>query len=235
MLLEVKDIRVSYDKVEVLRDVSLVLEEGEIVTLIGSNGVGKSTTLKTISGLLHPTSGEISFRGKRIDRSAPVDIVRRGIAQVPEGKRIFSNISVLDNLRVGAYLRKDKEGIRRDLADIFEHFPELAKRRGQAAGTLSGGEQQLLAIGRGLMSSPKLLLLDEPSLGLAPKLVSGLSKIIAEINQKGTTILLVEQNARMALALAGRGYVMQLGSIVLEGNSKQLMSTEEVKRSYLGG
>jgi len=235
MLLEVKDIRVSYDRVEVLRGVSLVLEEGEIVTLIGSNGVGKSTTLKTISGLLHPTSGEISFRGKRIDRSAPVDIVRRGIAQVPEGKRIFSNISVLDNLRVGAYLRKDKEGIRRPGADIFEHFPELAKRRGQAAGTLSGGEQQLLAIGRGLMSSPKLLLLDEPSLGLAPKLVSGLSKIIAEINQKGTTILLVEQNARMALALAGRGYVMQLGSIVLEGSSKQLMSTEEVKRSYLGG
>lgn len=235
MLLEVKDIRVSYDKVEVLRGVSLVLEEGEIVTLIGSNGVGKSTTLKTISGLLHPTSGEISFGGKRIDRSAPEDIVRRGIAQVPEGKKVFSNISVLDNLRVGAYLRKDKEGIRRDLADIFEHFPVLAKRRGQAAGTLSGGEQQLLVIGRGLMSSPKLLLLDEPSLGLAPKLVSELSKIIAEISQKGTTILLVEQNARMALALAGRGYVMQLGSIVLEGSSEQLMSTEEVKKSYLGG
>jgi branched-chain amino acid transport system ATP-binding protein len=235
MLLEVKDIRVHYDGAEALKDVSLWIEEGMIVTLIGANGAGKSTTLKTISGLKHPASGEIWFQSERIDRLQPQAIVKRGIAQVPEGRRLFPGMTVLENLRVGAYLRKDGEGIKTDFQEIFEHFPILSERRRQAAGTLSGGEQQMLAIGRALMSRPKLLLLDEPSLGLAPKMVSEIAKIITDINQRGTSILLVEQNAHMALTLAQRGYVMQTGSIMLEGTTKELMSSDDVKRSYLGG
>lgn len=235
MLLEVKDIKVHYDGAEALKGVSLWIEEGMIVTLIGANGAGKSTTLKTISGLKHPTSGEIWFQDKRIDGLQPQAIVKRGIAQVPEGRRLFPSMTVLENLKAGAYLRKDGEGIRTDFQEIFEHFPILSERRRQAAGTLSGGEQQMLAIGRALMSRPKLLLLDEPSLGLAPKMVSEIAKIITDINQRGTSILLVEQNAHMALTLAQRGYVMQTGSIMLEGATKELMSSDDVKRSYLGG
>ena len=180
-------------------------------------------------------AGEIWFQGERIDRLPPKAIVKRGIAQVPEGRRLFPSMTVLENLRVGAYLRKDGERIKTDFQEIFEHFPILSERRRQTAGTLSGGEQQMLAIGRALMSRPKLLLLDEPSLGLAPKMVSEIAKIITDINQRGTSILLVEQNAHMALTLAQRGYVMQTGSIMLEGATKELMSSDDVKRSYLGG
>jgi len=235
MLLEVNNIMVSYSKVEALRGVSLKVEEGTIVSLLGSNGAGKSTTIKTISGLQHPTSGEIWFRGERIDRLSPKDIVRRGISQVPEGRRTFPSMTVLDNLRVGAYVRKDSEAVKKDLKNILDYFPILSKRQSQAAGTLSGGEQQMLAIGRALMSKPRLLLLDEPSLGLAPLVVSEIAEIITKINQNGVSVLLVEQNALMGIRLAKRSYVMQTGRIILEGTTEELSSNDEVKRSYLGG
>lgn len=234
LLLEVKNLTVYYYKVAALKGVSFNVEEGSIVTLIGSNGAGKTTTMRTISGLKHPSSGEIWFEGQRIDRLAPERINGLGIAQVPEGRRVFPQMSVMENLMMGAYLRKDTDAISRDLEAVFEHFPRLKERRRQAGGTLSGGEQQMLAMGRALMSGPKLLLLDEPSLGMSPIVVSEVAKIVREISKRGRTILLVEQNARLALALAQKGYVLETGSIVLEGASKELIKNDLVKKAYLG-
>lgn len=235
MLLEVKNLRVHYGGVEALRGVSLVVEEGEIVTLIGSNGAGKSTTLRTISGLKNPTNGEVWFEGKRIDRCQPQDIVRMGVSHVPEGRTAFPYMTVLENLRLGAFLRNDRREIDKDLEELFEHFPVLRERKGQTARTLSGGEQQMLVIARALMGRPRLLLLDEPSLGLSPTMVQEIGKIVLGINQRGTTLLLVEQNARLALRLAHRGYVIETGSIVLEGGGKDLLYSDHVKKAYLGG
>lgn len=211
------------------------MPEHSIVTLIGANGAGKSTTLKTISGLLKPKTGAITFGGKLIHGVAAKDIVRMGISQIPEGRRVFANLTVMENLEMGAYLRRDRAGIQQDLKRVFERFPRLEERRLQLAGTLSGGEQQMLAIGRALMSRPKLMLLDEPSMGLAPLLVREIFEIVKEINQEGTTILLVEQNAHMALSIAQYAYVLETGSIVLEGPAAELAESPEVKAAYLGG
>jgi len=235
LLLNVKDVTVYYHKVAAIRDVSMEVEEGGIVTLIGSNGAGKTTTLRAISGLKHPASGEIWFEDQRIDRLAPEKINKLGIAQVPEGRRVFPQMTVVENLLMGAFLREDKDGINRDLEEVFKHFPVLKERQKQYAGTLSGGEQQMLAMGRGLMSNPRLLLLDEPSLGLSPILVMEIAKIIKDIHQAGKTIILVEQNARLALSLAQKGYVLETGNIVLQGNAKDLRENEDVKKAYLGG
>lgn len=235
MLLNVKGITVHYNKVDAIRDISIEVEEGKIVTLIGSNGAGKTTVLRTISGLEHPTTGEIWFEDKRIDRLAPEKVNKAGIAQVPENRRVFPYMSVNENLEMGAFLRRDEEGMNRDLEAVFKHFPILKSRRKQMAGTLSGGEQQMLAMGRALMSNPKLLLLDEPSLGLSPIMCLEIAKIIRDIHSEGRTIVLVEQNARLALALAQKGYVMETGNIVLQGEAKELRDNENVKRAYLGG
>jgi branched-chain amino acid transport system ATP-binding protein len=233
-LLDVKGIRVHYERVEALKGVSLLLQHGEIVVLIGANGTGKSTLLKTISGLKRLTSGEIWYKGERIDSCPPHDIVAKGIAHVPEGRRIFPAMLVIENLEMGAYLRKDRDGIKGDLEEIFSHFHILKERRNQVAASLSGGEQQMLAFGRALMSKPHLMLMDEPSLGLSPIMVEEVGKIITDINHKGISILLVEQNAHMALELANRAFVLQTGTIVLEGNSRDLMQNEEVQKAYLG-
>ena len=233
-MLEVKNIRVCYDEVPALHDVSFQVNEGEIVSIVGSNGAGKSTILKTISGLLHPVSGEIWFNGERIDRYPPYAIVAKGIAHVPEGRRIFSRMTVLENLLLGAYTRKSQAERAETLERIFELFPILAERKNQRAGTLSGGEQQMLAIARGLMSRPKLLMLDEPSLGLMPILVTKLFDTIKRINEEGITILLVEQNVREALELADRAYVLVTGTIALEGTGEELLENEMVKKAYLG-
>ncbi len=235
MLLEVKDITVHYHKVDAIRNISIEVAEGNIITLIGSNGAGKSTTLRAISGLNHPTTGEIWFDGQRIDRFAPEKINKAGIAQVPEGRRVFPQMTVAENLEMGGFLRKDTDGINRDLENVFGHFPILKARQKQSAGTMSGGEQQMLAMGRALMSNPKLLLLDEPSLGLSPLMCVEIAKIIRDIHKEGRTIVLVEQNARLALALAQKGYVLETGNIVLEGDSKELKENEQVKQAYLGG
>lgn len=235
MMLEVKGLRVHYGGVEALKGVSLGLEQGEIICLVGSNGAGKSTTLRTISGLIMPTSGEILFKKRRIDSSRPQDIVRLGIGHVPEGRNAFPYMTVLENLRLGAFLRRDKGSTERDLNQLFEHFPVLRERRRQQARTLSGGEQQMLVIARALMGRPELLLMDEPSLGLAPVVVQEIGLIIQDINRRGTSILLVEQNARLALRIAHRGYVIETGSIVLEGKGTELLHSEHVKRAYLGG
>ncbi|SHE98078.1 amino acid/amide ABC transporter ATP-binding protein 2, HAAT family [Caldanaerobius fijiensis DSM 17918] len=235
MMLELKDLHVYYGAIHALQGISLKVEEGEIVTLIGANGAGKSTTLNTISGLNRVQNGSIIFNGKDITRMSPPDIVKLGICQVPEGRRIFPNMTVLENLELGAYLRSDKEGIKKDLEDVYRRFPRLLERKGQLAGTLSGGEQQMLAIGRALMSRPRLLLMDEPSMGLAPIIVKDIFNIIKEINQSGTTILLVEQNARMALSIAHRGYVLETGRITLEGPAKELADNPQVQKAYLGG
>lgn len=235
MLLEVKDITVHYHKVDAIRNISIEVAEGNIITLIGSNGAGKSTTLRAISGLNHPTTGEIWFDGLRIDRFAPEKINKAGIAQVPEGRRVFPQMTVAENLEMGGFLRKDTDGINRDLENVFGHFPILKARQKQSAGTMSGGEQQMLAMGRALMSNPKLLLLDEPSLGLSPLMCVEIAKIIRDIHKEGRTIVLVEQNARLALALAQKGYVLETGNIVLEGDSKELKENEQVKKAYLGG
>lgn len=234
MLLNIKDVSVHYHKVAAVKNISIEVEEGEIVTLIGANGAGKSTTLRAISGLKHPTTGEIWFDGQRIDRLAPEKINKIGIAQVPEGRRVFPEMTVLENLEMGAFLRKDAAAMRRDLEGVFGHFPVLRERRKQSAGTLSGGEQQMLAMGRALMSSPKLLLMDEPSLGLSPILCQEIAKIIKDVHKEGRTIVLVEQNARLALALAQKGYVLETGRIVLEGDAEDLRENEEVKKTYLG-
>jgi len=235
LLLDVKDITVHYHKVAAVRNISIEVEEGGIVTLIGANGAGKSTTLRAISGLKHPTTGAIWFEGQRIDRLPPEKINKMGIAQVPEGRQIFPHMTVLENLLMGAFLRGDVDGINRDLEGVFGHFPILKERQKQAGGTLSGGEQQMLAMGRALMSNPKLLLMDEPSLGLSPIMCAEIAKIIKDIHAEGRTIILVEQNARLALALAQKGYVLETGNIVLHGNAKELRENEQVKKAYLGG
>ncbi len=234
MLLNVKDVTVYYHKVAAIRDVSMEVGEGGIATLIGSNGAGKTTTLRAISGLNRPDTGEIWFQDQRIDRLSPEKINKLGIAQVPEGRRLFLQMTVMENLQMGAFLRKDKDGVNRDLEMVFAHFPVLKDRQKQYAGTLSGGEQQMLAMGRALMSNPKLLLLDEPSLGLSPIFVMEIAKIIRNINQEGKTIVLVEQNAHLALALAQKVYVLESGKIILYGDTKDLRESEEVKKAYLG-
>ncbi|MGI6649476.1 MAG: ABC transporter ATP-binding protein [Bacillota bacterium] len=234
-MLKISNINVYYGAIHALKDLSLEVGAGKIVTLIGANGAGKSTTLRTISGLLKPKSGSIVFHDVNINGKPAQDIVALGVVQVPEGRRVFPNMSVMENLELGAYLRKDRAGIKEDLNQVFTRFPRLQERRSQMAGTLSGGEQQMLAIGRALMARPRLMLLDEPSMGLAPLLVREIFEIIQEINRTGTTILLVEQNAHMALSIADYAYVLETGRIVLEGPAQELAQSEEVKEAYLGG
>jgi branched-chain amino acid transport system ATP-binding protein len=217
----------------VLRGISLEIEKGEIVTLIGSNGAGKTTALRAISGLKTPDAGEIRFKEKRIDGLSPAEVVKMGISHVPQGRWPFPYMSVLENMKLGAYRRRDKKQVERDIRDLFEQFPVLGKRQGQQARTLSGGEQQMLVIARGLMSSPELLLMDEPSLGLAPALVREIRNIVLDINRRGTSILLVEQNAQLALKVAHRGYVLETGSVVLQGAASELLQSGQVKRAYL--
>jgi len=236
VLLDVKDITVHYFKVPAIRNISITVESGEIVALIGSNGAGKTTTLRAISGLKQPTTGEIHFNGQRIDKLPPYKINALGIAMVPEGRRVFPQMTVLENLLMGAFLRKQKEDVRKDLEEVvFRHFPRLKERKAQDAGTLSGGEQQMLAMGRALMSAPKLLLLDEPSLGLSPIMCGEIGKIIMNIHTEGRTVILVEQNARLALGLAQHAYVIETGDIALSGPAKELRENDDVKKAYLGG
>ena len=235
MLLELKDVEVHYNKVAALKGVNIDVPEGGIVTIIGANGAGKSTTLRTISGLEKPSRGEIWFDGERIDALPADKIVARGIAHVPEGRRIFPDLTVEENLRTGAFLRKDKQAIEADLEEVFEHFPRLRERRTQWARTLSGGEQQMVAIGRALMSKPKLLLLDEPSMGLAPVMVQEIARIVIEIAETGVPVVLVEQNAELALSLARFAYVLETGTVALEGPAAELHENDHVKRAYLGG
>ncbi|USK73571.1 ABC transporter ATP-binding protein [Peribacillus frigoritolerans] len=234
-MLKIEDINVYYGNIQALKGVSMEINEGEIVTLIGANGAGKSTLLKTISGLLKPKQGKVLFEGESIGGKAAQAIVKLGISHVPEGRRVFANMTVAENLELGAYLRKDKGGIHKDMEKVYELFPRLLERINQQAGTLSGGEQQMLAMGRALMAKPRLLLLDEPSMGLAPLLVKQIFNIIQEISESGTTILLVEQNANLALSIADRAYVVETGRIVLSGNAEELTSSEEIKMAYLGG
>jgi branched-chain amino acid transport system ATP-binding protein len=235
MLLDIRNLRIKYGQVEVVRDVSIKIEEGSIVTLIGANGAGKSSILKALSGLIKPSEGEIWFQGKRINGLRTANIVKAGIAQIPEGGRVFSKLTVSENLRAGAYLRKDTDRVERDYERVFRHFPILKQRIKQKAGTLSGGERQMLAFGRALMNGPKLLALDEPSLGLSPILVSTIFEIIRAINQEGVTILLVEQNARMALECADKAYVLQTGEVANYGPARELLESDDVRKSYLGG
>jgi branched-chain amino acid transport system ATP-binding protein len=234
-MLHIKEINVYYGNIHALKDVSLDVNEGEIVTLIGANGAGKSTLLKTISGLLKPKSGTISFEGESIAGKQAQAIVKKGISQVPEGRRVFANMTVEENLELGAFLRKDKSAIKDDFGKVYELFPRLYERRKQQSGTLSGGEQQMLAMGRALMARPRLLLLDEPSMGLAPILVKTIFKIIEEINSTGTTIMLVEQNANMALSIAHRVYVIETGRVVISGTADDLRASDQIKSAYLGG
>ena len=234
-MLEVKNLDVHYGVIHAIKNVSLTVNDGEIVTLIGANGAGKTTTLRTISGLKKPTNGTIMLDGEDITNTSARERVAKGISHVPEGRHIFPTMTVLENLELGAYLRHDKKGITADLEMVYDIFPILKERRKQAAGTLSGGEQQMLAIGRALMSRPRILFLDEPSMGLAPLLVLEIFRIIKEINASGTTILLVEQNASMALQIANRAYVMETGSIVLTDTGTELLKSEDIKKAYLGG
>lgn len=234
-MLKVEKLNVHYGVIHALKDVSMEVKEGEIVSLIGANGAGKTTLLQTISGLLKKTSGEVVFLGKSMNKVSAKNIVKEGVTQVPEGRHIFSGMSVYENLLMGAYLRKDKDGIKADLQDIYQRFPILEKRSSQDASTLSGGEQQMLAMGRALMARPKILLLDEPSMGLAPILVKEIFNIIKDINEKGTTVLLVEQNAKMALSIADRAYVMETGNIVMTGTGAELVNSPEIQKAYLGG
>ncbi|MBA3423709.1 MAG: ABC transporter ATP-binding protein [Rubrobacter sp.] len=233
-LLEVENVHSYYGNIQALRGVSLSVEEGEVVTLIGSNGAGKTTTLRSIHGVLQPREGKVIFDGEEIQGLPAHDMIGRGIAQSPEGRKIFSRMSVLENLEMGAFHRNDRSGIREDMDRVYELFPRLKERTKQEAGTMSGGEQQMLAIGRALMSRPKLLLLDEPSMGLAPVLVERIFDIIKEINAQGTTILLVEQNANVALEIATRGYVMETGSIVTSASAEKLRKDPKVREAYLG-
>lgn len=234
-MLQMKDVNVYYGAIHAIKGISLEVRRGEIVTLIGANGAGKSTTLRTISGLLKPKQGTIGFEGQEIGGMPAHEIVKLGISQVPEGRRIFAEMTVMENLELGAFTRSDKEGIKEDLEQVFKRFPRLEERREQEAGTLSGGEQQMLAMGRALMSRPRLLLLDEPSMGLAPLLIREIFAIIQDINRTGTTVLLVEQNANMALSIAHRAYVLETGRITLSGDAKELAASEEVRKAYLGG
>ena len=234
-MLKIDNIDVYYGAIHALKGISLEVNEGEIVTLIGANGAGKSTTLRTISGLLQPKTGSITFLGQSIAGVRAHEIVKKGISQVPEGRRVFAEMTVMENLDLGAFVRKDKAGIQQDLKHVFELFPRLEERKNQSAGTLSGGEQQMLAMGRALMSRPKLLLLDEPSMGLAPLLIKEIFNIIVDINKSGTTVLLVEQNANMALSIANRAYVLETGRITLSGKAQDLAASEDVRKAYLGG
>jgi branched-chain amino acid transport system ATP-binding protein len=233
-ILELEDVHTYYGAIHALKGISLTVNEGEIVTLIGANGAGKSTTLRSINGLNHPRRGRIRFRGRDITHAAPHGIVKHGIAQSPEGRRLFPRMSVLENLEMGAFQRSDRAGLKEDMERVFQLFPRLHERRLQQAGTLSGGEQQMCAIGRALMAHPKLLLLDEPSMGLAPIFVEKIFEIIGEINAQGTPILLVEQNALMALDAASRGYVLETGRIALAGPAQELRRNEQVRKAYLG-
>ena len=233
-VLSVKDLDVHYGAIHALKGVSLDVEPGEIVTLIGANGAGKTTTLRAVSGMLKASAGSIAYDGKPISGQAPHELVARGLCHAPEGRGIFPNLTVRENLLLGAYLRTDKPGIDADIAHGFTLFPRLKEREEQPAGTLSGGEQQMLAIARALMAKPKLLLLDEPSLGLAPQVVTTIFRIIKEINAQGVTILLVEQNAHLALAMAARGYVLETGKVAMTGSGKELLASEAVRKAYLG-
>lgn len=233
-MLRIENLSTGYGNIRVLHQINVAVSEGEIVTLIGSNGVGKTTTLKTISGLMRPEEGSICFANQDISRTPPHKIVEMGISHVPEGRNVFPRLTVRENLEMGAYARKDKAAIRKDFTQVMETFPQLSLREKQIAGTLSGGEQQMLAIGRALMSRPRLLLLDEPSMGLAPLVVLGIFEIIAEINRQGTTILLVEQNAQIALRTAHRGYVMETGRIILSDSAAALLQNDQVRKAYLG-
>jgi branched-chain amino acid transport system ATP-binding protein len=234
MLLEKKHVVVHFEKAEALKGVSIKVDDGEIATIIGPNGAGKSTTLKAIAALIQLTRGEIWFEGFRVDGCRPEEMVRRGISICMEGRRLFPFMTVYENLQMGAYCRKDKVEIERDIERIIEQLPVLSQRKKQKAGTLSGGEQQMLTIGRALMSRPKLLLLDEPSLGLAPIIVAEVGKIVKELNKSGLAVLLVEQNAQMALKLAHKGYVMEVGKIIMEGDAKSLLKSDHVRQAYLG-
>jgi len=234
-MLVLEDINVYYGAIHALKGISFQVNKGEIVTLIGSNGAGKSTTLRTISGLIRPKKGKITFQGENLAVVPPQNIVAKGISQVPEGRRVFANMTVTENLELGAYLEKNKGNVKKSMEHVFAVFPRLQERKNQVAGTLSGGEQQMLAMGRALMSKPELMLLDEPSMGLAPLLVKQIFEIIKDINAGGTTILLVEQNAHMALSIADRAYVLETGKIVLSGAAKELAASAEVRKAYLGG
>ena len=234
-MFEIENLDVFYGAIHALKNISLYIEKGEIITLIGSNGAGKSTTLKAISGITPSSSGKITFKGEDITKLTPMTIVSKGLVQVPEGRRIFTDMTVRENLQMGAFLRKDRAEARKERREIYELFPILGKRRDQNAGTLSGGEQQMLAMGRALMSNPELLLLDEPSMGLSPLLVDEIFGLIKKINDAGTTILLVEQNANLALSIANRGYILETGRVVMDGDAEKLADNEEVKKAYLGG
>ena len=233
-MLEIKDLKVNYGGIEALKGISFHVEEGEIVTLIGANGAGKSTTLRSIMEVVKPASGTITFQGEDITGMNTQKIVDRGIVLVPEGRRVFPNLTVLENLRIGAYLRTDKAGIDKDLRHVYNLFPRLEERHWQLAGTLSGGEQQMLAVGRALMAKPKVIMMDEPSLGLAPLVVKDIFSIIRRIHEEGVTVLLIEQNANAALKIADRGYVMETGRITLTGTGAELLSNESVREAYLG-
>ena len=233
-MLKITDLKVAYGGIQALRGISLEVPDGKIVTLIGANGAGKSTTLRTISGLVKAASGTVEFNGQDITGKPSNQVLEAGIAQIPEGRRVFPNLSVLENLKVGAYLRNDADGIAKDIEWVYQLFPRLKERYWQLAGTLSGGEQQMLAVARGLMSRPKMMMLDEPSLGLAPLVVQDIFKIIGEINKQGVTILLVEQNANMALKIADYAYVLETGTITREGTGLELLNDESIKEAYLG-
>ena len=234
-MLKVKNLSVHYGMIQAVRNVDFKVNEGEIVSLIGANGAGKSTILKTLSGLIHPSEGEIVYLGENIASTSAKKIVEKGLVQVPEGRHVFRGLTVKENLELGAFLRKDKEAIQKDMEDVFERFPILKERKDQDAQTLSGGEQQMLAMGRALMSRPKLLLLDEPSMGLAPIFIREIFKIIQEIQKTGTTVLLIEQNAKMALSISNRAYVLETGSVVLSGTGQELLESDEIQKAYLGG
>jgi branched-chain amino acid transport system ATP-binding protein len=235
MLLKISNVTVHYGKAMALDNVSLQVEDDAVVSLIGANGAGKSTILRTISGLVRPTSGEIWFQDKRIDKLPVEEIVRLGVVQIPEGRKLFPFLSVMSNLEMGASLRKDKAGIKNDLENVFEHFPILKERRNQSAGTLSGGQQQMLAVARGLMAAPKLFLMDEPSIGLAPRLIMVLTPVIGDINKRGIGVLLVEQNVPLALSVAKKGYAIQVGKIVLEAPISEFRDSDVLRKAYLGG
>mgnify|MGYP000938309030 FL=1 len=234
-ILKVKDLVVNYGMIKAVKGASFCVNQGEIVALIGANGAGKSTILKTLSGLIHPSEGEIVYLGENIASTSAKKIVEKGLVQVPEGRHVFPGLTVKENLELGAFLRKDKEEIQKDMEAVFERFPILKERKDQDAQTLSGGEQQMLAMGRALMSRPKLLLLDEPSMGLAPIFIREIFKIIQEIQKTGTTVLLIEQNAKMALSISNRAYVLETGSVVLSGTGQELLESDEIQKAYLGG